>query len=189
MYAVYGTRATSPPFPPPPMTLTTGIEVVASPSHSVITLQAGPPAGPSPRPSFESRKTYRPDVITLESLGIEEAPTPTQSEPPVMIKAYTLNIRKLNIKFAAICLALFLEGWNLGATGPLIPAIQKYYRVSLRSSAQDFLTIRFGTGGLHHRLHDVSGSMYCGSSLANADRFLYTDKRIHGSRVSFLARW
>ncbi|KAF9650312.1 MFS general substrate transporter [Thelephora ganbajun] len=36
--------------------------------------------------------------------------------------------------FAVICLALFLEGWNLGATGPLIPAIQKYYNVIFLSS-------------------------------------------------------
>ena len=118
-------------FPSFPMTLTTGVTVTASPSHSVIALQADPSAGPPARPSFESRKTHQPDVISLESLDAKEILTPTQSEPPVVIQAYTLNTRKLNIKFAAICLALFLEGWNLGATGPLIPAIQKYYNVSL----------------------------------------------------------
>lgn len=120
------------------MTLTTSIEVTASPSHSVVTLQAGPSVGPPTRPSFESRKTYQPDVISLENLDAKDVLTPTQSEPPALIKAYTLNTRKLNIKFAAICLALFLEGWNLGATGPLIPAIQKYYDVSLRFSTQSF---------------------------------------------------
>jgi len=100
-----------------------------SPSHSVVILQAHPSPGPSTRPSFESRKTYQPDAVSLDNLGLEEASTPTQSEPPVVTKAYSLNVRKLNIKFAAICLAMFLEGWNLGATGPLIPAIQKYYGV------------------------------------------------------------
>jgi hypothetical protein len=119
------------------MTLTTGGEVATSPSHLVITLQANPAAGPSTRPSFESEKAYQPDVISLENIGVEEAPTMTQSEPPVATKAYSLNIRKLNIKFAVICLALFLEGWNLGATGPLIPAIQKYYDVG-----RQFLTWR-----------------------------------------------
>ena len=116
------------------MTLTTSVEVAASPSHSII-LQAGPSAGPPTRPSFESRKAYQPDVIGLENLGVEEAPTPTPSEPPVVTIAHNLNIRKLNIKFAAICLALFLEGWNLGATGPLIPAIQNHYDVGLQSPA------------------------------------------------------
>jgi len=118
------------------MTLITSVEVAASPPRSVINLQVNPSAGPPTRPSFESEKTYQPDVINLENLGVEEAPTPTQNEPPVVTKAYSLNIRKLNIKFAVICLALFLEGWNLGATGPLIPAIQKYYNVGLQSSAQ-----------------------------------------------------
>ena len=118
------------------MTLTTSVEVAASPSRSVLTLQASPSADPPTRSSFESRKIYQPDVIGLENLGVEEAPTPTQSEQPIVIKAYSLNVRKLNIKYAVICLALFLEGWNLGATGPLIPAIQKYYHVGLLSSAQ-----------------------------------------------------
>jgi len=118
------------------MTLTTGVGVATSPSHSVITLQADPSAGPSTRPSFESRKANQPDVISLENLGVEEAPTMVHSEPPVVAKAYSLNIRKLNIKFAVICLAMFLEGWNLGATGPLIPAIQKYYDVGLQSLTQ-----------------------------------------------------
>jgi len=60
----------------------------------------------------------------------------TQSEPPVATKAYSLNIRKLNIKFAVICLALFLQGWNTGATGPLILAIQKHYDVGFELLTQ-----------------------------------------------------
>ena len=110
------------------MTLTLDVEVAASPSHKVAALQADPLA----RPSFESRKTHQLDVINLENLGAEN--TPTQGEPPVVTRAYNLNIRKLNIKFAVVCLALFLEGWNLGATGPLIPAIQKHYKVRLSST-------------------------------------------------------
>lgn len=116
------------PFPSQ-MTLTPDVEVAASPSYDVAVLQADPLARPSVRSSLESRKTYQPDVINLENLGVEE--TPTQVEPPVVTRAYSLNIRKLNIKFAVVCLALFLEGWNLGATGPLIPAIQKHYNVRI----------------------------------------------------------
>ena len=104
------------------MTLTT--TGATSPSHIVITLQADP--------SFESKKVHRPDVI----IDVEEAPTMTQSEPPVATKTCDLNIRKLNIKFAVICLALFLQGWNTGATGPLILAIQKHYDVSLELLTQ-----------------------------------------------------
>jgi len=110
---------------PSPMTLTTtGAEAVTSPSHFVITLQADP--------SFESKKAHQPDVI----INVEGAPTITQSEPPVTTKVYSLNIRKLNIKFAVICLALFLQGWNTGVTGPLILAIQKNYDVGLELLTQ-----------------------------------------------------
>ena len=51
------------------------------------------------------------------------------------------------------------------------------------------MTTRPGTGKLHARLHDVSGSMRCGSFfVSNSDHDLYTDERIHGSRVLFLVR-
>ena len=176
-------------FPPSPMTLTAGVEVVPSPSHSATIPQAGSSAEPPTRPSFESKRAYQPDVISLERISIE-APTPTQSEPPIVANAYSLNIRKLNIKFAAICGILFLEGWNLGATGPLIPAIQKYYNVSLRSSIRKvFLTVELGTGKLRSRLDDIPAPMRCESRFTvNTDRYMYTDERINGTRVSFAVR-
>jgi hypothetical protein len=141
------------------MTLTPAVEVGASPPYTAAALHVDTLA----RPSFESRKTYRPDVINLENLSAEETPTPTQGEPPVVTKAYSLNIRKLNIKFAVVCLAFFLEGWNLGATGPLIPAIQKHYNVRLSSIQNAFFMIRLWADKLHSRIHAVSGSMYCKS--------------------------
>ena len=113
------------------MTRTTGVGVAAPPPHSFVSAQAVPPT--STRPSFESEKTYRPDAVSSDDPGVVGSSSPTKSELPTVLKseACTLNIRKLNIKFAAVCLALFLEGWNLGATGPLIPAIQKHYDVGL----------------------------------------------------------
>jgi len=115
------------------MTLTTtGSEAATSPSHFVITLQADPSAGSYTRPSFDSKKVHQLDVI----ITVEEAPTIAQSESSVATKAYSLNVRKLNIKFAVVCLALFLQGWNTGATGPLILAIQKHYDVGLELLTQ-----------------------------------------------------
>ena len=130
------------------MTTNPAAEVATLPSHTVAALQTDHLAQPSTRPSFESRKTHQPDVINLENLSAEEAPSPAQGEPPVVTRAYSLNIRKLNIKFAAVCLALFLEGWNLGATGPLIPAIQKYYNVRLSLTRHPFFYDRARTGKL-----------------------------------------
>jgi len=37
--------------------------------------------------------------------------------------------RKSRIHFAALCWCLFLEGWNDGSPGPLLPAIQQAYHV------------------------------------------------------------
>ena len=130
------------------MALTTGIEAAASPSYSAITLQADSLPGTSNGPSLESREPHRPVIISMRNLGVEEAPISAQSEPSTVTKAYSLKITKLNIKFAAICLGLFLEGWNLGATGPLIPAIQKHYGVSSQFSASWILTINLGAGKL-----------------------------------------
>lgn len=143
------------------MTLIPAVEVAASPSHFVAALHADPLARLSARPSFESRKSSQPDIINLENLGVEEAPIPAQSEPQAVANAYRLNVRKLNIKFAVICLALFLEGWNLGATGPLIPAIQKFYDVGIPRLQKRISYDSGGTGGLHPRIHDVPGSMCC----------------------------
>lgn len=121
--------------------------------------RADPLSRPSSRHSLESSKARPPDIITLENLRAEEASTPTQEETPVATKAYSPNIKKLNFKFAAVCFALFLEGWNLGATGPLIPAIQRFYNVSLFLTERYVFLISFGTGKLHTHCLDVPGSM------------------------------
>ena len=38
--------------------------------------------------------------------------------------------RNSRVHFAAMCYCIFLEGWNDGSTGPLLPVIQKHYGVS-----------------------------------------------------------
>ncbi|OJT07473.1 Bypass of stop codon protein 6 [Trametes pubescens] len=40
--------------------------------------------------------------------------------------------RKHAIHFATLCFTIFLNGWNDGTTGPLLPRIQSYYHVSWR---------------------------------------------------------
>ena len=40
--------------------------------------------------------------------------------------------RKFLISFVTLCYAFFLNGWNDGTTGPLLPRIQSYYDVRLR---------------------------------------------------------
>ncbi|PBL00129.1 MFS general substrate transporter [Armillaria gallica] len=38
--------------------------------------------------------------------------------------------RQANLQFAALCWCFFLEGWNDGTTGPLIPVIQESYHIN-----------------------------------------------------------
>ncbi|KAK0495180.1 MFS general substrate transporter [Armillaria luteobubalina] len=38
--------------------------------------------------------------------------------------------RQANLQFAAICWCFFLEGWNDGTTGPLMPVIQESYHIN-----------------------------------------------------------
>jgi len=60
--------------------------------------------------------------------------------PPLPINSPIANITELQAKefrrrsrihFAALCWCLFLEGWNDGSPGPLLPALQKAYNVFL----------------------------------------------------------
>lgn len=41
---------------------------------------------------------------------------------------------KSRVHFGALCYCFFLEGWNDGSTGPLLPSIQKHYGVCLYAS-------------------------------------------------------
>lgn len=41
-----------------------------------------------------------------------------------------MNRRKSAVHFFALCYSMFLEGWNDGTVGPLLPTFQEYYHVS-----------------------------------------------------------
>lgn len=47
------------------------------------------------------------------------------------------------IQFAALCLSLFLLGWNDGSTGPLIPRLREVYNVRIISSFHDIERFNF----------------------------------------------
>ncbi|KDQ58463.1 hypothetical protein JAAARDRAFT_129011, partial [Jaapia argillacea MUCL 33604] len=43
------------------------------------------------------------------------------------------------IQFTALCWCIFLEGWNDGTTGPLIPAFQQYYNIGFATVSCIFI--------------------------------------------------
>ncbi|KDQ58464.1 hypothetical protein JAAARDRAFT_669074 [Jaapia argillacea MUCL 33604] len=47
--------------------------------------------------------------------------------------------RNSRIQFAALCWCIFLEGWNDGTTGPMIPAFQRYYNIGFATVSCIFI--------------------------------------------------
>lgn len=60
--------------------------------------------------------------------GEDDAQSDAPSLTPEQKRAFR---RKRFLNFFAICYSFFLEGWNDGSTGPLLPAIQKHYNVRI----------------------------------------------------------
>ncbi|KIY70497.1 MFS general substrate transporter [Cylindrobasidium torrendii FP15055 ss-10] len=56
--------------------------------------------------------------------------TSTESEQPEANKALTKAQHRASlVQFCTLCFAFFLEGWNDGTTGPLLPVMQEYYGI------------------------------------------------------------
>jgi len=59
-------------------------------------------------------------------------PSPLPIDPPLADNAESQTKefrRRSRIHFATLCWSLFLEGWNDGSPGPLLPALQNAYNV------------------------------------------------------------
>jgi hypothetical protein len=56
---------------------------------------------------------------------------PAELETIVSVVPSKDSKRIANIQFVALCLTLFVVGWNDGTTGPLLPRIQAVYHVRL----------------------------------------------------------
>ena len=59
-------------------------------------------------------------AVPLRNNGSSEPPPPQTPK----------QAAKERIQFLALCLSIFLVGWNDGTTGPLLPRVQSVYRVS-----------------------------------------------------------
>ena len=90
--------------------------------------------------------SFREDVMLAKDDDVEIAPSfpsslapsirideDTDSTAPAISAAQKAVYRRKNIiHFVTLCFAMFLNGWNDGTTGPLLPRIQLYYNVSAR---------------------------------------------------------
>lgn len=79
-------------------------------------VQKGPAASAANAPSLNNDITYPPPAL--------------DHGHPVTDMQTRLFKRKQHIHFAALCWFMFLEGWNDGTPGPLLPTIQQAYHVN-----------------------------------------------------------
>lgn len=95
---------------------------------------------------IELQDTYKADARKpqlasgLSTLSVVESTTPDAAIDTSRVSlapAYAVPVRtsemrrKANIHFAALCFCLFLNGWNDGTTGTLLPRIQEVYHVRI----------------------------------------------------------
>lgn len=87
-----------------------------------------------PNSSVSFQKTTD-GVVIFPSLPTSLAPSvrfeeETESTAPAISAAEkSRRILRGRLHFAALCWSFFLEGWNDGSTGPLLPTIQRSYNV------------------------------------------------------------
>ncbi|OBZ67903.1 Bypass of stop codon protein 6 [Grifola frondosa] len=94
----------------------------------------------------------------------------TSSTAPVISPAQKAIYRwKSRMHFAALCYSFFLEGWNDGSTGPLLPTIQRFYGIGFAIVSLLFV---FGTIGF------ISGAF---SNVYLNDRFGFGKVLVIGS--------
>ncbi|KAI0631011.1 MFS general substrate transporter [Trametes polyzona] len=63
------------------------------------------------------------------SIRLEDAEDTDSTAPAISAAQKAVNRRKNAIHFATLCFTIFLNGWNDGTTGPLLPRIQSYYHL------------------------------------------------------------
>lgn len=104
-------------------------------SNATIVFKDANTEPPTPTAHDTDKQLYT--TATTTALPYVSGGIPSIHARAQIVSAETARRHRMNsmIQFAAICWAFFLEGWNDGTTGPLLPTIRSYYHVRL---IQDF---------------------------------------------------
>ncbi|KAI0792322.1 MFS general substrate transporter [Abortiporus biennis] len=105
---------------------------------------------------------YEEDTNSLANVN-EDSESPTEK---------ATRIRKSRIHFFALCFAFFLEGWNDGTTGPLLPTIQRYYGIGFAVVSIIFILNCVGF---------ISGAL---SNVYLNDKFGFGKKHFHPGAIA-----
>ncbi len=88
-----------------------------------------------------------PSITPSAAISIRSAPREdeTDSTAPVTISSQQRKQQRISgaLHFFALSFSFFLQGWNDGSTGPLLPTIQRHYNVCTRAIGSVFLTHGF----------------------------------------------
>lgn len=68
--------------------------------------------------------------VRLSTTGEGDVDGASSTAPFVSPAVRKKQRRRAQLCYFALCWCFFLEGWNDGTTGPLLPTIQRYYNVS-----------------------------------------------------------
>ncbi|KAI1794465.1 MFS general substrate transporter [Ganoderma leucocontextum] len=107
-------------------------------------------AAPGPG-SSKADKMYAPYIISsseglaepeeIVSIVVVERLDNGAAAPPVMTKAMR---RQKSVQFAALCMALYLAGWNDAMVGPLIPRLREVYHIGYAVVSLVFIVAAVG---------------------------------------------
>lgn len=96
-----------------------------------------PVSSPPPTTNFVEPESGKAALISEPSVGLSRTPSlnyevTEESRPsPQQLVRYR---RYARLHFMAICWCFFLQGWNDGTTGPLLPRMQSVYNVRCAST-------------------------------------------------------
>ena len=76
---------------------------------------------------FSSQESELDEIVSAEA--VTDSDDDEEYNSPVITKVMR---RQKSIQFAALCMAVYLAGWNDALIGPLIPRLQEAYHVDHR---------------------------------------------------------
>lgn len=95
----------------------------------------------------ETLRNHLPEEFSLPAVETDEGvsyPAKTKQQ-----------VTRAHIQLTALCMSLFLAGWNDGTTGPLLPRIQSVYNVCSMTCSPFFQCPYSNKGQLYHCIVDI----------------------------------
>ncbi|KAG2343075.1 MFS general substrate transporter [Suillus weaverae] len=124
---------------------------VFTPNHAYLTSETASTCRASPRPrcKLDLAEGFV-DAIELSPVTPVEKQNDDLERPSVLSAKHKTQKTRENIQLLTLCWFIYLEGWNDGSNGPLLPRIQKVYGVGYVAVSLIFVfaSVGFITGAV-----------------------------------------